>query len=575
MTMQLRPPGALLDDIAMAVQQHCRPLYALFTTYTFDANLFASQFLPILCGEFAEDDQRVGLLVVCDARSYKGHRLGPWVTTWPGTELFHPKLALLVFRKATLLFAGSGNLTDAGQYCQIEVLGKESWDRPGLPLGLVPLVSRLEGPLSKALLKLDRLRSRSFVCSLETNFAKRLKRGRVDELLVVSPFFDAHESGEPDDLGFVVDLVKHQAPKTVTLVIPVEQSTSKNHAPKVQIDPKILRAIGKPLRLYGVDPNGSGRRLHAKLLALYRKDRVRLLFGSANATTAGMTRKNVEAGWFIVSTPSEITHWFRSQKLFDRPLDPDVVQLERPSRKSSIALRSPLQFACLDQVEETLSLVWHSPAAAARTEVIYENETLRPRQNIVHGFRLGNDWFVRTRTAGQRLFSFSPIEIALVFPGARRVANPSETNPESLLEQLVAAPELDTPLSTRMRRRSREDANQLASLKQPLFERVRKLAGAMAVARQQLEDELPQRMATLALLVRIARAHDPTQARLSLREALWRYWVRVEVARVIAGAPRTTAIVEARQKLKQFLATHRLSPHIRATARIVRREVAP
>jgi len=572
MTMQLRPPGALLDEIALAVQQHCRPLYALFTTYTFDASLFTSQFLPLLCGEFAEDDQRVGLLAVCDARSYRGHRLGPWVATWPGTELFHPKLALLVFREATILFAGSGNLTDAGQYCQIEVLGKQSWDRPGLPEGLVPLVSRLDGPLSKALLKLDRLRSRSFACSLGTNFAKRLKRGRIDELLVVSPFFDARESGEPDDLGFVANLIKDRAPTTVRLVVPVEESTSKKHTPKVQIDPKILRAIGKPLRLYGVDPNHGDRRLHAKLLALYRKDRVRLLFGSANATTAGMTRKNVEAGWFIECTRSEVARWLRGQKLFDHPLNPNVVQLARPSLKSTMAHRSPLRCARLDQVEETLTLVWHSDTTAASTEVIYERETLRPRTSIVRGFRLGHDWFVTTRDPRQRLLSFAPIEITRELPGARRVEDASETNAESLLDRLVAAPDLHTPLSARPRLRTREDVRQPAVPEPPLHDRVRKLAGAMAVARRQLEEEPPQRMATLALLLRIARAHDPASPGLSLREALWRYWVRVEVARVI---PRTTATVEARQNLRHLLKTRTLPARIRDTARLLCREVAP
>ena len=115
MTARLLPSGALLDDIALAIQHHGRPLYAFFTTYTFDAHLFASQFLPLLCGEYAEDEQKIGLLVVCDARMYTGHHLGPWVTTWP-RSVFHPKLALLVFRDATLLMAGSGNLTHPGQY---------------------------------------------------------------------------------------------------------------------------------------------------------------------------------------------------------------------------------------------------------------------------------------------------------------------------------------------------------------------------------------------------------------------------------------------------------------------------
>ncbi len=575
MKMQLRPPGSLLDEIAIAVQQHGRPIYALFTTYTFDANLFASQFLPILCGEFAEDDQRVGLVVVSDARSYSGHRLGPWVTTWPGTELFHPKLALLVFHETTLLFAGSGNLTNAGQYCQIEVLGKETWDRRGLPSGLVPLVSRLDGPLPRALLKLDRLGSRSFACSLETNFAKRLKRGRIDELLIVSPYFDAHESGEPDDLRFLADLLKDRAPRTVRVVIPVEESTSKNHASKVQIDPKILGAIGKPLRLYGVDPNCGGRRLHAKLIALYRKDRVRLLFGSANATTSGMTRKNVEAGWFVDSTRSEIEQWFRGQKLFDCRLDPNAVQFERPSQKLAMGLRSPLRCARLDQVEETLTLVWHSDADAASTEVIYEGKQLRPRQNIVCEFRLGIDWFVRTRTARQHRFSFAPIEITRELSGARRLEDPSDTSAGSLLDRLVAAPEIETRLSTGTRRRASARENQSITPEQPLHDRIRKLAAAMALARRQLQDELPQRMATLALLVRIARAHDPCEAGIPHREALWRYWVRVEIARVIASTRRTTATVEARRRLKDLLATDGLPMGIRKTAWMVRSKVVP
>ena len=577
MTMQLRSPGALLDEVATAVRQYGRPLYALFTTYTFDANLFASQFLPLLCGEFAEDDRRVGVLVVCDARSYQGHRLGPWVTKWPGPEFFPPKLALLVFREATLLFAGSGNLTNAGQYCQIEVVGKESWNRAGLPEGIVPLVSRLDGTFSRALLRLDRLRSRSFVCSLGTNFAKRLKRGRVDELLVVSPFFDARESGEPDDLGFVADLVRERTPTSVRLVLPVEGATSKNRAPRVQVDLRVLRAIGKPLRLYGVDPDDGGRRLHAKLIALYRKDRVRVFFGSANATRAGMTRKNVEAGWFVDSTRSEVGRWISGQGLFERPLDPNSVRFERPSSKQPMTLRSPLQCARLDQVEDTLTLVWRFQADAARTEVRYEAQTLRAKENMVTGFRLGNDWFLRTRAVGERLFSFAPIEIARELPGARRGDGSSDTNGDSLLERLVAAPELDTPLLAGRRGRTQEEAGRAATTEQPLYERVRKLAGAMASARRQLEEEPPQRLATVALLIRIARAHDPCCVGLPAREALWRYWVRVEVARVVASAPRprTSEIVEARKRLKRLLVTRRLPQHIRDTALRVCREVAP
>jgi hypothetical protein len=160
-------------------------------------------------------------------------------------------------------------------------------------------------------------------------------------------------------------------------------------------------------------------------------------------------------------------------------------------------------------------------------------------------------------------------------PGARRVEDGSETNAESLLDRLVAAPAIETPLSSGTRTRAPEDGRPPPDPEPSLHDRVRKLAGAMAVARRQLADVLPQRMATLALLLRIARAHDPAQPELSLREALWRYWVRVEVARAVGSAPRTNTTVEARQKLHRLLKTHTLPPRIRDTARMVCREVAP
>lgn len=331
MSVRLLPSGAVLDEIAVAIQRNGRPLYALFTTYTFDRHLFASQFLPLLCGEFAEDERKIGLLVVCDARMYTGHYLGPWVTTWPTGELFHPKIALLVFRDMTLLLAGSANLTHAGQYTQIEVLGKQTWSRGGLPSDLAPLVSRLGGPLPRELLRLPRLRSNAFACNLTGSFAKRLKRGRAHEIVVVSPFFDSRESAEPDDLGFVTDLVKHYQPNAVHVVVPVEPGTARGQAPKVQIDLRILGGIGGALRLYGIDPDEVRRPLHAKLLALCRDDRVRLLFGSANATMAGMNRGNVEAGWFVETTRPELMRWLRDQGLFARALDPRAVRVATQS----------------------------------------------------------------------------------------------------------------------------------------------------------------------------------------------------------------------------------------------------
>ncbi len=575
-TACLLPAGALLDEIDIAVQRHGRPLYAFFTTYTFDEHLFASQFLPLLCGEYAEDERKVGLIVVCDARMYSGHRLGPWVTTWPRAELFHSKVALLLFRDLTLLMAGSANLTYAGQYQQIELVGKEMWDRPGLPEALVPIVTKLEGPLPRALLNTGRLQSRGFSCSLKTNFATRLKRGSVDEIIVVSPFFDARESAEPDDLGFIADLIKHHQPHRVQLVVPMERGSANGRTPTLLVDVRPFQHLGSALSLYGIDPADAGRQLHAKVVVLCHRERARLLFGSANATMAGMSGKNIEAGWFAETTRSELIHWLRIQGLFGRPLDPKKVLISKKVPGRAIPGRSPLRCARLDEVEETLTMVWRTPNDAVRTEVLYEGKPLLAKNGVVSNFRPNQEWFVRTRVSGHGRMSFAPIEIERELAGARHAPRDGEATAESLLDQLVASPQtdaFDTPKPRR--RRNRRSRKQPIQQKQPFFERIRRLAEAMAVARRDLKGELPQRMATLALLRRIARAHNPKQAGLSPRDALWRYWVRAEVARVIAGTPQSRAVKEAREALDLLLDVNQLPSELRKIARDVRNEIAP
>ena len=362
------------------------------------------------------------------------------------------------------------------------------------------------------------------------------------------------------------------------VVIPVIASTAKERAPEVQIDPRILRAFGPSLQLYGIDPaEHDHRMLHAKLLALCRKERARLIFGSANATTAGMTRKNVEAGWFVECARSELMRWLNGQKLFSRRLNPNAVQLGGPLRKSLRSIRSTLQCARLDEVEETLTLVWRSRVNVVGTSVIYEGKPLRLKNNVVHDFHLGRDWYVKTRVPAQNRFSFAPIEIARELPGARHAEQSTDPSAESLIDRLVAAPELDPPFLTETRRHVRGTARQLPYEDQPLYERIRKLAGAMATARQHLEEkeELPQCMATLALLIRIAKAADPANSRLSLQGALWQYWVRVEIARVLADVPRSGEVVEARKKLDLLLEPHVLPSNVQRTGGMIRRELVP
>lgn len=573
--MRLLPVGALLDEIALAVQRHGRPLYGLFTTYTFDSNLFTSQFLPLLCGEYAEDEEKVGLLVVSDARMYTGHRFGPWAARWPGSELFHPKVALLVFDRFTLLMAGSANLTHAGQYQQIEIWGKETWDSRGLPGGLASLLSRLEGALPRELLRLPRLPSKSFASSLDGGFAQRLKPDRADEIFVVSPFFDSRESAEVEDLGFVADLARVHDRAIVHVVVPVEANTSKSKLPRVQVDMRCLSSFKDRLRLYGVDPAHAGRPLHAKVLAVCRNQHARLLFGSANATLAGMTRKNVEAGWFAKVKRTELVRWLRQQRLLETTLNPSAVRSSVQSRKPKTFRRSPLQRASLDEVEAKLTFHWREGADSAQTEVLYEGKLLDARDDVIDEFRIGRDWFVKTRSVGDDRVSFAPIEIERRLAGARRARHEKkDASPESLLEALVAAPDIDPPERRKDRRGAAGKGNgRKASDAEPMFERVRRLAAAMAAAQCRLRGETPERLATIEHLTRIARAHDPLEEHLDAREALWRYWVRAEVGRVLAGGPRSKALAEARMRVTAWLRDRPLPAGIRPTARLVRANV--
>ena len=317
--------------------------------------------------------------------------------------------------------------------------------------------------------------------------------------------------------------------------------------------------------------------LHAKLLALCQRDRVRLLFGSANATMAGMNRRNVEAGWFVDTTRPELMHWLRKQGLFARPLDPKSVRLAVKPPRALVTTRSPLQCARLDELEETLTLVWRSPDDAARTRVFYEGKPLLPKSDVVHQFRVGPEWFVSTRVAGRSRLSYAPIEIERELPGGQRTPRDSDASAESLLDRLVAAPEIGSSNGSVPRRgSSRRLSGRPRVQHEPLFERVRRLAGAMAIARHHLNGELPQQMATLALLLRIARAHDPMQKPLDLRDALWRYWVRAEVARALAAAPRSRAVTEARHVVYLLLEPDCIpaGAQIRVTAGLIRSGVA-
>ena len=177
-----------------------------------------------------------------------------------------------------------------------------------------------------------------------------------------------------------------------------------------------------------------------------------------------------------------------------------------------------------------------------------------------------------TRVQPQNKLSFVPIEIERTLSGARHTENDNDTTAEDLLNRLISAPLIVPHIGPSLRRKTKRlPKTTYINDEESLNDRVRRLAGSMSAAKRRLAGDLPQRMATITLLIQIAQAHDPEQPGITPQNALWQYWVRAEVARVLASAPRTRAITESRQIVKRLLNTKTLPLEIRHTAHTVRK----
>jgi hypothetical protein len=582
--IRLHQPSSLRDQVASAIDCHGRPLFALFTTYTFNPHWFAAEFFPLLCGDTAEEELGLGLQVVCDVRNYPGHTGGPWVKLWPGGQLFHPKIALLVFRDATLLFAGSANLTPQGHRGQIEAIGMESWGHQGLPQPLVPLCRQLATPLADRLLLLRRLASERLVFSLGLRFSSLFDWSRADEIIVVSPFFDREEPDEPaSEAGYLLRAIKAAPSAKITVIAPLEIVGGSDKQPFVMYLPPSLKAVAKGrLHLYGVDPEAHEERsLHAKVIALRRGDRADVLIGSANATSAAMEGGNVEAGWFGGMRFRELTQWLRQQELLSNRLDPATCRFLTPPSRVPLA-RCPLLAARWDEASGCLHLDWMGASNLKQLDVLYQGRPVRVTGNRVRRFVLRRDWFLVVRRDRPRTTWHVPIEVTCEIGAPRRAFDDTATDPAALLRSLVSLPpEIDpwgdgATLSSSTSKAGSGSPSTDADKgdAEALFDRVRLLGDGMAVARQALDSEDGTKIeSTIALLVRIARAHDPAAHSLNAAERLWRYWVRAEVAALVRHAPDCRARRRMAQVVRHLLNAHALPSHLRAACREIRREV--
>ena len=571
----VQTPNSLAEEVANAVGRYGMPLYSLFTTYTFNPTWFAKEILPLVSRDTVRDELATGLLVVCDRQHYRGHSGGPWVKTWPGQELFHPKVALLVFDKATVLFAGSANLTRRGHNDQIELMAMETWERQGLPAAMKPICSRIGGMLAQELLRLPIIPSRRFVCSLTGPFENRLTKSRADELTVVSPFYDRQESAEAPDLSFIDALAERLHPTTITVVAPVLET---GHVPArvkqtVQLPSAFVRRWKRQLVLYGVNPDDrSGRALHAKVLAVRRGKRLEILVGSANATCAGMRGANVEAGWFACMEQATFRTWLKKGGLLDNRLDPTKIRCVLPR----VQLRDdgcPVASAILDEATEVLTVSWRRQASSA-VSLSYEGRKLRAAGNRIAGFRINNAWYLTVKSRNAVRAWQVPIEVDGEIPGPRTGLTYSVDDPDAMLGSLTGLPDLgeDEGAVARATGGKGGTVDEPTSLR--LYERIRRLTDFTAAARGALSGDSRSRLlATLSLLIRTARAHDPFASGIDDSERSWRYWVRAEVFRTMRHAPDSRERRRARKAVRRLLVIGRASGPLRKSLQAIHKEL--
>lgn len=532
-----RKRRSMLGEVEEAIGRYGLPRLALFTTYTFDPRYFQATFGRLIQGDYQawEQRERVNLVVVVDSREYPGGAGGNWVRSWPGLQLFHPKIVLLVFKSATILWAGSGNLTASGQEENLEVCGRFEWDEAGLPEALAPLVRKVSGVVCERLAELGALSGGDFHLGFDRKLRSQLPLGRsCSEVVCMSPFFDVFDG----ERGFLRDVIRRTRPDLLRLYLPANMLGSEL---RVLADRRLVKDLARHVRTIQIYPVVE-QPLHAKLLAFRRGEETTVFLGSANATHAAWSGGNVECIWRTRTSHTALRQFlpqisavphrelrFSKPQVEPHPLPCPVLRAQYSRRKRKLVL----EFAEGKQKAVT---------------VRYLDRRLRVRGSVVFPFVLAGEWEVVVRS-GQHSWTV-PIECVEAFAGLPAAHEEGSLSPDQILSLLSGAP---LPLSSNgsfgsstFRGGGWRDVDMRTGV-HDWFERARHLSTQMHSARRKLDTAeasfLPaERDAVLDVLERVFDSHDPHQRGLRPQERAWRYWVRVEVVDVLRGVPGASGL---------------------------------
>jgi hypothetical protein len=304
--------------------------HAVICTFTFEPQFFEGYCLDRF-NSLAENNN---VTVIVDRRTYDGLIQAP-ASKWPrlanvryllhpvgvrGT--FHPKLFLFATQEKGLLIVGSANFTKAGLTSNAELVGLYRYERGKREqhLGLFRQAMRFleaiasQWPSADLSIKLDELLHDAewiapdaagapgplrFVHNLDRPLWTQIHEGLptpVDAVHILSRYFDTEPSA-------LTRLIKDVKPKKIVLWTQNGLTTMTRAWFR---HPAVVNHLAS-IRHCMVLDDGHLQPLHAKAIALVRKESVRLAFGSANFTAAGLfstaAQANVEVMVIADSLP--------------------------------------------------------------------------------------------------------------------------------------------------------------------------------------------------------------------------------------------------------------------------------
>ncbi|OGS00258.1 MAG: hypothetical protein A2V88_12230 [Elusimicrobia bacterium RBG_16_66_12] len=360
---------------------------------------------------------------------------------------FHPKLHLLAFDRATRLIVSSANLTEAGFHRNLElawVASTERGDKFGATarssLEYLNRIGRKEWPTSRVLsAALTELRRRMPSTGGDTNLLhsesaqpilhqwKRLMDGRddLDELHVVSPFFDGGARSKP---------LTHLKARAVHVYVrkdagdtgPVYRSGMSAEA--LAFAKPTCPVIHQSLTTGSTESGerAGSRVLHAKLFVARAGSRGWAMLGSPNFTGPGLLGANSEVAVALTGSWGDIRkHLPPTEGVVDWT---KVSSVPNDDEQTGRLWTPFLQGAEYDALTGSMTIVYESRKPIAKWSVAYEDKVIaRPnggRDQFPHErrirFKLGKTaWLVVQEGSNKAKFPIAVMnkELLPLVPG--------------------------------------------------------------------------------------------------------------------------------------------------------------